>query len=111
MLTADNPGGSMPLSEGCCGSKVLWSVSSVEVANGNPCSKDTRVIEFLETVEAPENGYIGIKACYPQKAEMSSPTEVHLHQCIQHGHQAGGAGSHCAVGKQLPTCHHGDVVE
>lgn len=73
----------MSLSEGCCGSEVLWSASSVAVEGGNPCgSKDTRIIEFLETMEAPENGYIEIRACCLQKAEMSSPAEVLLHQCI-----------------------------
>lgn len=73
----------MPLSEGCRGSKVLWSTISVEVGDGNPCnSKATGVIEVLETMEAPENGYIGIRACLPQTAVMNSPTEVHLHQCM-----------------------------
>lgn len=84
----------------------------MEVGDGNPyCSNDTRDIQFLETIEAPDDGYIGIRDCYPQKAEMNSPTEVHLHQCIQHGHQTGGPGSHCAAGELRLTCHCGNVME
>lgn len=62
-------------------------------------AKTQGLLNFLETMEALENGYIGIRACHPQKAVMNSPTEVHLHRCTQHGHQAGGAGRHCAAGK------------
>lgn len=59
----------MPLSEGCCGSKALWSASSVEARDENPCgSKDSRVIEFFGRKEARENGYIGIRAFFPVRA-------------------------------------------
>lgn len=35
----------------------------MEVGDGDPCgSKDTRVIGVLETIEAPENGRVGLKA-------------------------------------------------
>lgn len=34
---------------------------------GNSGSKDTRVIDVLETTDLPENGPIGIKAFSPQK--------------------------------------------
>lgn len=34
---------------------------------GNSGSKDTRVIDVLETIDLPENGPIGIKAFSPQK--------------------------------------------
>ena len=36
---------------------------SVEAGDGEPCdSKDTRVIDVLETTEVPENGHVGIRA-------------------------------------------------
>ncbi|GAB0207696.1 hypothetical protein GRJ2_003235300 [Grus japonensis] len=49
--------------EGWCASEVLRSAISGVVGDGEPCdSKDTRVIDGLETMEAPENGYVGIRA-------------------------------------------------
>lgn len=43
-----------PLFEGWCASEILHSATSVKVGHGDPCgSKDTRVIDMLETMEAP----------------------------------------------------------
>ena len=57
-----------PEFEGRCASEVLRSAISVEVGDGDPCgSKDARVIDVLETMEAPDNGHIGIRACPPKK--------------------------------------------
>jgi len=85
----------MTVFEGQCAHKVLQSAISVEVGDGEPCgSNDTRVIDVLETKEVPENGHIGIRTSPPRKGGINSPTEVHLRQCTQHGHQTGGAGSH-----------------
>jgi len=63
----DKPGGSTPVFEGWCASEVLWSAVSLEVGDGDPCSsKDTRVIDVLETKGAPENGHTGIGASLPK---------------------------------------------
>lgn len=52
----------MPVFEGQCTREVLWSSISVEVRGGDPCSsKDTSVIDVLETMEMPENGCVRIK--------------------------------------------------
>ncbi|KAK4828051.1 hypothetical protein QYF61_023089 [Mycteria americana] len=62
----------MPMFEGQCASKVLWSAVSVEVGDGDPCSsKDKRVMDVLETTEAPENGHVGIRASPPKKVAGS----------------------------------------
>lgn len=56
------------------------AVSVEREGDGNPCnSKDTRVIDLLETMEPPENWYIGIRASRPKKVLGS--TEVQLDQC------------------------------
>ena len=53
-------------------SKVLWSAISVEGGDGDPCSsKDTRVIDVLETTEAPESGHVEIRASSPKKVAGS----------------------------------------
>ena len=58
--------------EGRCASKVLWSAVSVEVGDGDPRgSKDARVMDVLETMEAPENGHVGIRASPCQKVAGS----------------------------------------
>ncbi|KAK4810854.1 hypothetical protein QYF61_008826 [Mycteria americana] len=45
---------------------------SVEVGDGDLCgSKDTRVVDVLETTEVPENSYIGIRASPPKKVAGS----------------------------------------
>ena len=45
---------------------------SVEVGDGDPRnSKDVRVVDMLETTEAPENSHIGIRACPPIKVAGS----------------------------------------
>jgi len=45
--------------QGWYASEVLQSAISVEAGDGNPCSsKETRVIEVLETAEVPENSRI-----------------------------------------------------
>ena len=55
-----------------CTIKVLWSASSEEVGDGDPCgSKDTRVIDVLKTMEVPENGHVGIRASPPRKVAGS----------------------------------------
>jgi len=49
--------------EGRYARRVLWSTLSMEVEDGDPCkSKDTRVIDVLETAEILENGHAGIMA-------------------------------------------------
>lgn len=63
------------LHKGWC--EILWFDTSVEVGEGDPCSsKDARVTDVSETVEAPEYGHLGIRAS-PQK----SPREMDLLQC------------------------------
>ncbi|KAK4822638.1 hypothetical protein QYF61_018590 [Mycteria americana] len=58
--------------EGRCASKVLWSAVSVEIGDGHPCgSKDERVMDVFETLEAPENGHVGIRASPPKKVSGS----------------------------------------
>ena len=61
----------MPMFEGWCASKVLQSAISVEVGDGDPCSKDGRVMDALEITEAPENGHVGIRASPPKKVAGS----------------------------------------
>ena len=46
-------------------SKVLWSAVSVGVGDGG--SKDTKVIDVLETTEVPLNGHIGIRVSLPKR--------------------------------------------
>jgi len=59
-LARDKPGTGTPTCKGKCAHEVLRSAVSVEVGDGDPCgSKDTRVIEVLETTEVPENGHTG----------------------------------------------------
>lgn len=54
MLTRYKPGGGMPKFKGCCANEILWSDVSVEVGDGDPCSsKNARVTDVLETMEAP----------------------------------------------------------
>ena len=44
----------------------------MEAGDGDPCdSKDVRVVDMLETTEAPENSHIGIRACPPIKVAGS----------------------------------------
>jgi len=58
--------------EGPCASEVLRSAITVEVRDGDPhSSKDTRVIDVLETTEVPENSHIGIRASPPIKVAGS----------------------------------------
>lgn len=67
-LTSHNPGDNTPAFEGQCACVVLWSAISVEVGSGDPSSsKDSRVIDVLEIVEAPENFLVEIKDASPQK--------------------------------------------
>ncbi|KAK4823326.1 hypothetical protein QYF61_000928 [Mycteria americana] len=67
-LARDNPAGSTPMFAGWCASKVLQTAVSVELGDGEPRgSKDTGVIDVLETMEAPENGDVGIRASPPKK--------------------------------------------
>jgi len=71
-LSRDKPGGGTPTCERWCAHKVIWSASSVEAGDREPCgNKDTRVIEVLETTEAPENGHIEIEAFAPRKGAGS----------------------------------------
>jgi len=56
------------LSEGRCSSEVLQSTVSVKVEDGDPCgSKDARFIDALESMEAPENGHVEIRASPTKK--------------------------------------------
>ncbi|KAK4824177.1 hypothetical protein QYF61_011474 [Mycteria americana] len=58
--------------EGRCINEVLQSAMSVEVGDGDPCGrKDARVMDVLETTEAPENGHIGIRALPPKQVAGS----------------------------------------
>ncbi|KAK4832453.1 hypothetical protein QYF61_023177 [Mycteria americana] len=59
----------MTVFEGQCDSEVLRSAISVEAGDEDPCSsKDARVMDVLETTEAPENGHVGIRTSPPKKA-------------------------------------------
>ena len=67
-LARGKPRGGTPMFERQSASKVLQSAASVEVWDGDPCgSKDARVIDVLETTEAPDNSHAGIKASPPKK--------------------------------------------
>ncbi|GAB0183074.1 hypothetical protein GRJ2_000772700 [Grus japonensis] len=62
----------MPIFEEWCAGEVLWSAVSVEVGDGEPSgNKDARVIDVLETTEAPENGHVGIRSSRSKKVERS----------------------------------------
>ena len=53
----------MQMFEGWCASEVLRSAISLEIRDGDPCSsRDARVIDVLESMEAPEDGHIGIRS-------------------------------------------------
>jgi len=48
--------------EGWCATKILWSAISVDTEDGeSPGNKDSRVIDVLDTTEAPENGHTGVR--------------------------------------------------
>ncbi|KAK4824014.1 hypothetical protein QYF61_009605 [Mycteria americana] len=65
--------------DGWCASEVLWSAVSVEVGDGHACgSKDKRVMDVLETTEAPENGHNGTRA-FPSKKGTGSIAQL---KCI-----------------------------
>lgn len=67
MLTRYKPGGGMPKFKRCCANEILWSDVSVQVGDGGPrSSKDARVTDELETMEAPENGHVGIRVSPPK---------------------------------------------
>ena len=71
-LARDKPRGGAPMFEGQCAGEVLRSAVSVEAGDGEPCdSKDARVMDVLETAEAPENGHVGITASSPRKVAGS----------------------------------------
>ncbi|PKU34846.1 nipped-b-like protein [Limosa lapponica baueri] len=56
------------MSVGWDASEVPWSADSVKAGNGDPCSgRDVRVIDGLETMAAPGNGQVGVKASPPKK--------------------------------------------
>lgn len=62
----------MAMFKGWCISEVLWSPISVEMENGDPYgSRDTGIVDVLETVEAPEKGPIGVRASPPEKVMRS----------------------------------------
>lgn len=64
---------------GCCASKVLQSAFSLKVGDGDPCgSKDTMVVDVLETVEASENCHVGIRAFPLKCGKITTPNEDHL---------------------------------
>lgn len=57
-------------------SKVLQSAVPLEVGGEDSCgSKDTRVVDVLETVEASENGHVGIRD-FPHKMWQESPLQM-----------------------------------
>lgn len=61
----------MPTAMGWHSSKVLQSAVSLEVGGEDSCgSKDTRVVDVLETVEASENGH-GDQGFSPQNVARS----------------------------------------
>lgn len=73
----EKPRGSTPAFQGQRASKVLQSAMSMEVGDGDPCcSKDTRVVDVLETTEASENGHRRIRAFplpLPPRKVVESP--------------------------------------
>lgn len=115
-LTRDKPGASTLRFEGCA-DIALWSAISVKAGNGDLCgSKDTRVIDVLETTQVHENGDVGIKASPPQGGVgTNSPAEVPLHQYTQQKQQTG-AENDCAAGKvpsvfwDFPSWKHGGMA-
>ena len=65
---ARHPESIVPIFEGLSASKVIWSAVLLELWDGDPCnSKDTGVINVLETMEDPENGHVGIRASSPKR--------------------------------------------
>lgn len=57
-------------------SKVLQSVISVEVEDGDPCGrKDGRVTDVLENMEGPGNSPVGIRAS-PSKRVVESIAQL-----------------------------------
>lgn len=73
-----------PLFEGQCANNILHSATSVKAGHRDPCgSKNTRVIDVLETMEVPENSHTEIRAGPPQKGSRiespnkSAPTNAH----------------------------------
>ena len=57
----------------CPGTNACSTLAiSVEAGDGDPCdSKDVRVVDLLETTEAPENSHTGIRACSSKKVAGS----------------------------------------
>ncbi|PKU44939.1 hephaestin-like protein 1 [Limosa lapponica baueri] len=61
---------------GQCANEVLWSVVSVEVGDGDPCSSENaKIIDVLESKEASENGHVGIRAS-PHKKVVGSIAQL-----------------------------------
>jgi len=62
-LSKDKPGE-------CYAGEFLQSTVSVEVGDGDPCgSKNAKVIDVLETTEAPKNDQVGIRASPPKRGQ------------------------------------------
>lgn len=56
--------------EGWCASEFLRSALSVEVKDGNPCSrKDTGAIDMLETTEEHEKNHIEVMSSASKKMD------------------------------------------
>jgi len=52
----------------------------VEVWDGDPHgSEDTRLKDVVETIEAPENGHVGIRASHPKKVAGSIAQLKHIY--------------------------------
>ncbi|KAJ7395572.1 hephaestin-like protein 1 [Pitangus sulphuratus] len=59
---------STPVFEGWCTREVFPCAVLVESGDGDQCSsKNTRLIEGMETVKVPENSHAGTEASSPQK--------------------------------------------
>lgn len=60
----------MPLFEGQCSTKSLWSAIAVELGDGGPCSsKDERIIDMLEIPEAEDNKKIFVQISNKRRAK------------------------------------------
>ncbi|NWW49867.1 TENS3 protein, partial [Pedionomus torquatus] len=67
------PGSGVPVSVGWAAGEVPWSAGSVKAGDGDSCSsRDTKVVDGLETMALPGNGQIGISGFCQEKIVVGS---------------------------------------
>lgn len=84
-----------------CANELPGTARPVGLEGRGSCivTKDTGV---LGIIVGHESGQVGIWPSSPQKQDgITSPAEVHAHQCMQHGQQTVETRSHCAVRKTM----------